>query len=186
MRRPILAVVGNAGVLAAPVAALAADAGRCAIERGFRIATGGLGGVMAAASQGAHSASTWKDGDVIGVLPSYDRSTANPLVDIAIPTGLQLARNAVLVAMADAILAVGGGAGTLSEIAFAWQLGKPTVALIGGGGWSAELAGRALDERFATRVHAAETAPEAVELAWRLVLDGMVEPGEIGSGWRKP
>jgi len=181
-----LAVVGYAGELAEPLAALAADAGRCAIERGFRIATGGLGGVMFAASRGARGASAWREGDVIGVLPSYDRSTANPFVDIAIPTGLQLARNIVLVAMSDAVLAIGGGAGTLSEIAFAWQLGKPTIALVGGGGWSAELAGRALDGRFATQVFAAETASEAVELAWQLVLGGTTEPGEIGSGWRLP
>ena len=86
---------------------------------------GGLGGVMEAAAQGAASAG----GTVVGILPGPDRTAANPHVTIAIATGLGEARNAVLTAAADAVIAIGGGWGTLSEIALARQRGRPVIAL---------------------------------------------------------
>jgi uncharacterized protein (TIGR00725 family) len=117
--RPIVAVVGNND--ASPEVLAVAEALGCGlVERGFRLATGGLGGVMEAASRGAHSAAGYREGDVIGVLPSGDRTTANRWVDIAIATNLGYARNVLLVTMAEAVVAIGGGAGTLTEIAMAW------------------------------------------------------------------
>ena len=86
---------------------------------------GGLGGVMEAAAEGAASAG----GTVVGILPGGDRSAANPYVTVAIATGLGEARNAVLTAAADAVIAIGGGWGTLSEIALARKHGRPVVAL---------------------------------------------------------
>ena len=106
---------------------------------------------------------------VVGVLPGLDAAAANEHVDVAIPTGLNHARNTVLVAMADVVVAVGGGAGTLSEIALAWRHGKPIVALDLGEGWSARLAGERLDGFRHDVVHRAGDASEAVQLAVELV-----------------
>ena len=92
---------------------------------------GGLGGVMEAACRGAKETG----GTTIGILPSTDRSEANGFVDVAIPTGLGEARNALVVRAADAVIALGGGYGTLSEIALALKAGKPVVGL---GTWEIE------------------------------------------------
>jgi uncharacterized protein (TIGR00725 family) len=163
--RQIVAVIGNAEC--GEEARLAAEAlGRGIVERGWRLATGGLGGVMEAASRGARSAASYREGDVIGVLPTGDRKTANRFVDIAIPTNMGYARNVLLVSMADAVVAVGGGAGTLTEIAMAWQMNRVLVALELPG-WSSELAGRALDSRERAPVLAAKTAEDAVLLLAR-------------------
>jgi uncharacterized protein (TIGR00725 family) len=93
--------------------------------------TGGLGGVMEAASRGARKGG----GTTIGLLPGADRSAANRYVDIAIPTGLGEARNALVVRAADAVIAIGGAYGTLSEIALALKGGKRVVGL---GTWDIE------------------------------------------------
>jgi hypothetical protein len=74
------------------------------------------------------------------------------------------ARNVVLVATADAVLALGGGAGTLSEIALAWKMGKPIAAVAGSGGWAAALGGRAVDDRRAGTILRTQTPEEAVAL----------------------
>ena len=86
---------------------------------------GGLGGVMEAAAEGAASAG----GTVVGILPGADRAAANPYLTIAIATGLGEARNAVLTAAADAVIAIGTGWGTLSEIGLARKRGRPVIAL---------------------------------------------------------
>lgn len=164
IRRPVAAVVG-ARSASELVMAAALQIGRGLVNAGFRVATGGLGGVMEAASRGARQAEGWSDGCVVGVLPGLDAADANPFVDIVIPTGLNYARNVVLVAMADVVIAAGGGAGTLSEIALAWQHGKPIVMLELGEGWSARLAGASLDHRRSDVLHGAASAEEAVRLA---------------------
>jgi uncharacterized protein (TIGR00725 family) len=125
---------------------------------------------MEAVSQGAHQAANRGGGDVLAILKSYEAESANRWVDIAIPTGLGIARNVVLVAMADVVVAVGGGAGTLSEIAFAWQLGKPVIALTAAGGWAETVAGEAIDHTRDDRVIAAATPEEAVAAASRLLV----------------
>jgi uncharacterized protein (TIGR00725 family) len=160
VRRSIVAVIGN-GVASDAAAALAERVGCSVVDAGFRLVTGGLGGVMEAASRGAHQSAAYREGDVLGILPGADAATANAWVDVAIASGLGIARNALVVATADAVIAVGGGSGTLSEISMAWQLGKVVVAL-DVAGWSRELAGRAVDDRRDGVVIAASTAAEAV------------------------
>lgn len=167
-RRPVAAVVGATSPSHAILHA-AEDIGAGLVEAGFRIATGGLGGVMTAASRGARNASAWTDGCVIGVLPGLVVTDANPFVDVVVPTGMNYARNIILVAMADVVVAVGGGSGTLSEIALAWQHGKPIVTLDLGEGWSARLAGERLDHRREDLLHRATSAEEAVRLAGELL-----------------
>jgi uncharacterized protein (TIGR00725 family) len=99
--------------------------GRELARRGAVVVCGGLGGVMEAACRGAKGAG----GTTVGILPGIDRDAANQFVDIAIPTGLGEARNALVVRAADALVALGGGYGTLSEIALALKAGKRVVAL---------------------------------------------------------
>jgi uncharacterized protein (TIGR00725 family) len=172
VRRPTLSVIGNGGALDHCTEALCVDLGRRAIEAGMRVVSGGLGGVMEAVSRGARSAERWHEGDIIGVLPGYDRRTANAYVDIAVPTGMQIGRNVIVAAMADVVVMVGGGAGTLSEAAIAWQLGKPIIALASTGGWANALAAKQIDDRRADLIHRAETAEEAIAVALRLAASG--------------
>jgi len=93
--------------------------------RGATLICGGLSGVMEAASKGAKS----HGGLTIGILPHNDKKEANPYIDIPIATGLGLTRNAIIARAADVLIAVGGEYGTLSEIAFALQMGKPVVGI---------------------------------------------------------
>jgi uncharacterized protein (TIGR00725 family) len=101
------------------------EVGRLVAEAGGVVVCGGLGGVMEAACRGARSAG----GVTVGLLPSDERRTANPFVSVAIPTGLGELRNGLVVRAADAVVAIGGEWGTLSEIAFARALGRAVVAL---------------------------------------------------------
>jgi hypothetical protein len=104
-------------------AAAAEEAGRALAGAGAIVITGGRGGVMAAASRGAAEAG----GVVVGLLPGTDRSEANEWVGVALPTGLGELRNGLIVRAADAVLAVGGAYGTLSEVALALAQGVPVV-----------------------------------------------------------
>jgi uncharacterized protein (TIGR00725 family) len=124
--RPIryVAVVG-ASAATAEEEAIATDVGRLLAEAGVIVVTGGLGGVMAAACRGARDAG----GRTVGLLPGDDRSEANPWVDVAIPTGMGEARNALVARATDALIAVGGEFGTLSEIAIALKLGRPVIGI---------------------------------------------------------
>jgi uncharacterized protein (TIGR00725 family) len=125
-----VAVVGP-GEGTAEELSVAETVGRELGRRGAVLVCGGLGGVMEAACRGAGEAG----GATVGILPGTGREAANPFVDIAIPTGLGEARNALVVRAADALVAVGGAYGTLSEIALALKAGKPVVGL---GSWEIE------------------------------------------------
>jgi uncharacterized protein (TIGR00725 family) len=125
-----VAVVGPGSAGEEQVAA-AEEAGRLIAARGALLVCGGLGGVMEAACRGARAAG----GTTLGLLPGDDPGDANPFVDIALPTGLGEGRNALVVRAADAVVAIGGGYGTLSEIALALRAGKPVIGL---GTWDIE------------------------------------------------
>jgi uncharacterized protein (TIGR00725 family) len=99
--------------------------GRGLAAGGAVVVCGGLGGVMAAACRGAREAG----GLTVGLLPGDDRGAANPWVAVAIPTGLGELRNGLVVRAADAVVAVGGAYGTLSEIALALKRGTPVIGL---------------------------------------------------------
>jgi uncharacterized protein (TIGR00725 family) len=121
---------------------------------------------MEAASRGGREAcEAGATGLVLGILPGADAGAANPHCEVVVPTGIGLARNVLVVQSADAVILVGGGAGTLSEAAMAWQLGRPVVALALSGGWAARLAGTAIDQRRPDRVISARTPEEAVAAA---------------------
>jgi hypothetical protein len=103
----------------------AEEVGRLLAERGCTLVCGGRGEVMAAAARGAKSAG----GTTIGILPGTTRTEANEWIDHAVVTGLGPVRNAIVAASGDAVIAVGGRFGTLTEIGFAGILGRPVVIL---------------------------------------------------------
>ncbi len=105
----------------------AEEVGRLLAERRCVVVTGGLDEVMAAAHRGAKAAG----GTTLAILPGEDRRAANPWADHVVVTGIGHARNLAVAASGDAVIAVGGSYGTISEIAFALRLGRPVVALAG-------------------------------------------------------
>jgi uncharacterized protein (TIGR00725 family) len=125
----------------------AEDVGRLLAERGCVVVTGGLGEVMAAAARGAKAAG----GTTLGILPGEQRRAGNEWLDYEVVTGIGHARNLAVAASGDAVIAVGGGWGTMAEVAFATRLGRKVVVLEPG-----------LSVEGITR---AKTPEEAVELA---------------------
>lgn len=124
------------------------------VQLGRQIATkdrificGGLGGFMEAVCKGIKLSPDTFNGQTVGILPDDTSDNANPFIDTTIITGQGIARNIIIVRTADIIIAAGGGAGTLSEIAFAWQLEKKVLCLTTFEGWAKELAGKNLDDR---------------------------------------
>lgn len=135
----------------------AEELGRLAAEGGHTVVCGGLGGVMDRAAKGAREAG----GLTVGILPDGDRSRAGRWLTVSIPTGMGQARNALVALAGDAVIAVGGGYGTLSEIGFALKAGRPVIGLetwrLGGAG------GRA----SRPDVIRASSPAEAIEMAER-------------------
>lgn len=138
------------------VAAQAEQIGRLLARAGAVLVCGGLGGVMEAAARGAQA----EGGTSIGLLPGTGRQAGNPHLSFSVPTGMGEMRNALIVRAADAVIAVAGEYGTLSEIAFALKTGVPVVGL---GTWELAKRGRPVDALV--RV---ETPAEAVASAIRL------------------
>lgn len=140
-----------------PECEAAEEVGRRLAEGGAVLVCGGLGGVMAAACRGAKAGG----GLTVGILPGEDRRAANRWVDVAVATGLGEARNALVVRAADALVAVGGGYGALSEIALALKIGRPVVGLLT---WRLTRGGGERD----TGIIAVDTPAEAAATALRL------------------
>ncbi len=122
--KPFIAVIGG-GECTAREAELAGEVGRELARNGAVLVCGGLGGVMEAACRGAST----EGGLTVGILPGNSRQAANPYVQIPVVTGMGEARNVVVVKTAGAVIAVGGGYGTLSEIGHALRIGKPVIGL---------------------------------------------------------
>jgi uncharacterized protein (TIGR00725 family) len=151
-----VAVVGP-GDTTPEICALAREVGRLLAERGALVLTGGLGGVMGAAADGAAAAG----GMSIGLLPGTERAEADPQSPVLIPTGLGELRNAVLVRSADGLVAVGGSWGTLSEVALARRTDVPVVCLAG---WSVLAA-----DGSPLPLETAESPAEAVQRLFELI-----------------
>ena len=122
--KKIIAVVGGRKTEKALLSEAEAI-GKLIAKNGATLVCGGLGGVMQAASRGAKS----EGGLTVGILPQNDSKGANQYIDVPIATGLGIGRNVIIARTADAVIAVGGAYGTLSEIAYALQMGKPVVGI---------------------------------------------------------
>ena len=125
--KTVIAVIGASSCNEA-VAGKAYETGRLIAERGCILLNGGGQGVMLSSARGAKEAG----GLTVGIIPSADKTWANPFIDIVIATGMGQARNAQIVQTADGIIAVGGAYGTLSETAFALSAGRPIAGI---GSW---------------------------------------------------
>lgn len=168
VRPPYVAVIGDGdprGPDANRILEWAEEIGQQLARGGATVITGGLGGVMRAASRGALGAG----GETIGFLPGADASEANEFVRTPIATGLGVMRNLVVVTSADAVVAVGGRHGTLSEIGLALRMGRHVVAL---SSWRVES-----DHRLGgPRVHRVQDPRDAAGLALQLARAGPIEP----------
>jgi uncharacterized protein (TIGR00725 family) len=152
----IIAVIGDSSC-SPEEAKLAETVGELLAQQGVTVICGGLGGVMEAVCRGAKS----KSGLTVGILPGQDSSTANPWVDIPVVTGIGEARNVVVVKSAQAVIAIGGSYGTLSEIAYALKSKIPVVGL---NTWSLSRNGQ--EDNSIIRVQsAAEAVDKAISLA---------------------
>jgi len=131
-------------------------------ERNICLVSGGKLGVMEAVFKGAKSAPE-SSLLTIGIIPEDEKKYANNYCDIVIPTGIGTARNKVIINTCDIIIAIAGGAGTLSEIAFAWQMNKPIIAYTGFDGWARNLAGKTIDNQNNSPVYSAISLEEITE-----------------------
>ncbi len=166
-----VAVIGAASC-SPEIAAVAEQVGRLIALRGAVLVCGGRGGVMEAACRGAKA----EGGTTVGILPGPDRREANTYVDVPIATGLGEARNAIVVRAADAVIAVSGGFGTLSEIGLALKMGRPVVGL---GTWELHQQGQE-----AAGVLQVRTPDEAVEQALAQPRALALAGAEFGQGER--
>lgn len=152
-----IAVIGGSQC-SEEVARIGEEVGRLLARRGATVVCGGLGGVMEAVCRGARQ----EGGHTIGILPGNDRSAANHWVEFPIVTGMGYARNAIVVSSAQAVIAIDGEFGTLSEIAFALQYGIPVIGL---DTWSLQKRGHIADNSIIM----AKDPLDAVEKALALV-----------------
>ena len=167
MKPKYISVVGG-GRCGPAEYALAEEVGRLVAREGAALVCGGLAGIMEAAARGAREAG----GTTIGVLPGHDRGIANPYIEHVVTTGMGHARNLAVVSSGDAVIAIGGGYGTLSEIGLAAKIGRPVVIL---GGW------RLMNDEWSEGVRYAESAQEALALvrealAYRQAGEGPAQP----------
>lgn len=141
MKLRMISVIGpNSSGCSPGMYSFGVDLGVFLAQRNWGIVCGGMGGMMEAVCKGAKSEANCLWGATVGILPGEIPSEANPYCDIVIPTGMGIARNKIVVNAGEAVIAVAGGAGTLSEIALAWQLGKPILCIANQGGWSQRMA----------------------------------------------
>lgn len=173
-RRALIAVCGDSRLDKKDMKYQLAEAlGFKLIDSGYRVVTGGLGGVMEAVCVGARKSKLYNEGDIVGILPGTDPLESNDYVDIVIATDLDYARN-VIISNSDALVAIGGGAGTLSEIAFAWAL-KRLIIAYDIEGWSGKLANTRIDHRIRyeniedDRVYGVRTEDEVIDILNRLL-----------------
>ena len=133
--------------------------GRAIAMVGGTVVCGGLGGVMEAACKGARDAG----GNSVGIIPSADSAQVNRYCDVVVATGLGRSRDFVVAYSGDAMVVVGGGAGTLIEVAAAYQVERPIAAVKGTGGVADAWAGRYIDDRRTTVILEGSSPEDAVE-----------------------
>lgn len=157
-----MTLIGGSRTADLDVLDLAEQFGAGVAKAGYNLICGGGPGTMEAACRGFVKAEG--PGRTIGILPLGHHDWANPYVDIPIPTGIGYARNALVVQGGQAVVAIGGESGTLSELALAWQFGKPIAVLSRAGGLAETWAGRAMDQHRGDHIVACMDVPSV--LVW--------------------
>jgi hypothetical protein len=152
-----IGVIGSKNIYSGKVWDLALKVGREIARTGAVLVCGGLTGIMEASAKGAKEAG----GTTIGIIPGNMKSEANSFIEIVIATGIGYARNTIIATTSDAVVVIAGGSGTLSEAAFALNMGKPVIVLKGSGGIADILANMQIDGKM---VLSASSPEEAVRL----------------------
>lgn len=137
--------------------------GKSLIDNGFSIINGGMAGTMEAAARGAKSSNNYSPDKMIAILPVTDKKLGNPHSGVIIVTDMGTARNRLIVINSDAVIAIGGGAGTLNEITLAWEMLKPIGCYVGGAGWSEKMAGKSIDSRRTDSIKAINDVEDALK-----------------------
>ncbi|HHT9125162.1 MAG TPA: TIGR00725 family protein [Candidatus Brocadiia bacterium] len=158
-RRICISVIGAGGEITPEEASTAAELGREIARRGAVVICGGLGGVMTEVAKGAKE----EGGLTIGIIPGDNPAGANPFIDVAIVTGMGIARNVIVASSGDAVIAVSGKLGTLSEIALALIRQKPVIGL---GTWQLE-EGRIENRSIIPAMNAEDAVEKAFALIWK-------------------
>ncbi len=164
-KRQILVIGNNTKGCTARHEKVGYEVGTHIARSGSVLVTGGLGGVMNAASHGAHDAG----GLCVGIIPQDDASVANQYCDIVVPTGMGFARDFINALSADGIIIIGGGSGTLSEVCAAYMHKRPMVAIRGMGGTIETYIDGFLDHRQHGRIVGTDTPQEAVEKIIKMI-----------------
>ena len=186
---PTIAVIGDSSISeSSKEYEIAFNLGKSLAELGYNIKNGGLGGVMEAVFKGAKSSPKCRPGSTIAISPFSNANEANQYADVVIPTGLDLLRNGYVVD-ADAVVVIGGGSGTLSEIAMAWQKYKLIIAFNNIEGWGKKLAGQKIDNRIRYQnipedcIYSANNVNEVINLLSKYL--GLYTKKYHGIKWRK-
>ncbi len=146
--RSVIGIIGSGSdFLNDNIKEFAFELGDRLVFEGYRIVSGGKAGIMEAVCRGAMNSDNYFEGSIIGILPESDKKYANNYCDLIIPTGFGINRNTIIINTADVLIAIKGDAGTLSEIAFAWQYSKKVLCVTGFGGWSEKLAAQNIDSK---------------------------------------
>lgn len=178
MKRCQIGIIGSAGPEEYPpgsapeekVFQLAATTGKLLAQNNCIVITGGKGGVMEAAARGAKESG----GITVGVVKGKIRGTSNSFTDVEVVSGMEgCGEETMLVLMCDGLIVIGGGAGTLQEMAIAYRNAKPLVVLGGVSGWGDKLAGSFLDDRKMVRIEQTQTPEDAVNMVLRLIANGV-------------
>jgi uncharacterized protein (TIGR00725 family) len=147
-RKPNISVLGSYHATDDEIN-LSYELGKALANHDLNVISGGQKGVMLSLCKGIYENRDKNQGSyctIIGILPSKDFSEGNEFLDVAIPTGAGTLQNSLVPLAADIVVAIGGSAGTLAELSFAWQYKKP-IGLLGATGWAKKLANQKLDER---------------------------------------
>ena len=158
-KRQILVIGNNDNGCTPELEKIAYDVGSEIAKSNSILITGGLGGVMRAACQGAQESG----GTTVGIIPQDDSTLANEFCDIIIPSGIGLMRDFLNALSADGVIVVGGGSGTLSEICAAYMYKKPIAALKNSGGIASKYADQYIDHRKNVKIVGVETPKQAIK-----------------------
>ena len=186
-RQTVIGVIGDAQIQSERHLEVAEDLGAKLSKAGYVVASGGLSGIMEAVFRGAQNSGSKLTTKTVGILPGHDAEAANDYADVVIPTGLDIGRNSVVV-HSDAVIVIGGSAGTLSEIAMAWSLYRLIIGFRVEG-WSGKLADKTVDDRDRypeienDRVYGVDEADEALALLKELL--PKYQKVHRGIHWRK-
>lgn len=163
-RKPNISVLGSYNASDDEIN-LSYDLGKALANYNVNVISGGQKGVMFGLCKGVYeNRDKSKDSvcTIIGILPSKGFSEGNEYLDVAIPTGAGTLQNTIVPMAADLVVAIGGSAGTLAELSFAWQYNKP-IGLLGASGWAKKLANQKLDDRREDFMAYFSTVPELVD-----------------------